>query len=83
MTEKRRPMKNITLSIDERTLETVRQYAAAHHSSVNALVRDYLTRLAAAEDRASSALSRMRKLSDESEGSIGPKNWTRSDLHDR
>ena len=76
-------MKNITLSIDEQTLETVRQYAATHQSSVNALVREYLTRLAETEDRASQALRRMRELSDESTASIGSKTWRRSDLHDR
>ena len=76
-------MKNITLSIDEHTLESVRQYAASRQSSVNALVREYLTRLAETEDQASRALSRMRELSEESTASIGPKNWRRSDLHDR
>ncbi len=83
MSSKRRLMKNITLSIDEQTLESVRQYAATRQSSVNALVREYLTRLAETEDRASKALKRMRKLSEESTASIGPQDWRRSDLHDR
>jgi len=43
-------MKNITLSVDENilatVLATVRRYAAERNSTVNALVREYLTGLA-------------------------------------
>ena len=44
-------MKNIILSVDEKVLEVVRRRAAERNSSVNALVREYLTTLAAQEDR--------------------------------
>jgi len=40
-------MKNITLSVDENVLAAVRRHAAECNSTVNALVRDYLTGLAA------------------------------------
>ena len=36
-------MKNITLSVDEKVLSAVRRYSAERESSVNALVREYLT----------------------------------------
>lgn len=48
-------MKNITLSLDEKVLAVVRRYAAEQNSSVNSLVREYLTNLAVQEDRAGSA----------------------------
>ncbi len=76
-------MKNITLSVDEKVLAIVRRQAAEQNSSVNALVRDYLTNLAAQEDRANLARSRLRELSAQSRGRLGRKTWTRDDLHDR
>jgi hypothetical protein len=76
-------MKNITLSVDEDVLATVRRHAAERNSSVNALVRDYLTGLAAHQDRAKSARARLRKLSAQSQGRLGKKTWTRQDLHER
>lgn len=45
-------MKNITLSVDENVLATVRRHAAERNSTVNALVREYLAGLPAHEDRA-------------------------------
>jgi len=43
-------MRNITLSVDERVLAVVRRQAAERKSSVSAMVRDYLTNLAAARE---------------------------------
>jgi hypothetical protein len=76
-------MKNITLSVDENVLATVRRHAAERDSTVNALVRDYLTRIAAHDGRAARARARLRRLSAQSEGRLGRKTWTREDLHDR
>ena len=76
-------MKNITLSIDENILATVRRHAAERNSTINALVREYLTGLAAHEDRAKRARARLRQLSAQSQGKLGKKTWTRENLHDR
>ena len=76
-------MKNITLSVDDDILAVVRRHAAERNSSVNALVREYLTNLAAHEDRASRARARLRQLSRQSAGRIGKKTWNREELHDR
>ena len=38
-------MKNITLSADETLIEKARDYARAHQTTLNQLVRDYLDRL--------------------------------------
>jgi hypothetical protein len=76
-------MKNITLSVDESVLAAVRRHAAEHNSTVNALVRDYLTNLAAHEDRANRARARLRRLSKQSQGRLGKKTWSREELHDR
>ena len=76
-------MKNITLSVDEKVLTAVRRYAAARDSSVNALVREFLSRISQSEDRARNARRRIRELSNRSKARIGSRSWTREDLHDR
>jgi hypothetical protein len=76
-------MKNITLSVDEDTLAAVRRHAAERNSTVNALVREYLTNLASHDNRASQARARLRQLSAQSQGRLGKKTWSREELHDR
>ncbi len=76
-------VKNITLSVDEDVLAVVRRHAGERNSTVNALVRVYLTNLAAHEDRATRARARLRELSKQSQGRLGKKTWSREELHDR
>ena len=76
-------VRNITLSVDDDVLAAVRRIAAEQNSSVNALVREYLTNLAAHEGRATRARARIRQLSKQSQGRLGKKSWTREELHDR
>jgi hypothetical protein len=76
-------MRNITLSVDEDVLAAVRRHAVDRNSTVNALVREFLTNLAAHEDRAIRARVRLLQLSKQSRGRLGKKSWTREDLHDR
>lgn len=76
-------MRNITLAVDEEVLRAVRQHAAERNSTVNALVREYLTNLARQRDRVRQARARLRELSRQSPGRLGRKSWTREDLHDR
>lgn len=76
-------MKNITLSVDDNVLSAVRRHAAERNSTVNALVREYLTNLAEHESRAARARARLRQLSKQSQGRLGKKTWSREELHDR
>jgi hypothetical protein len=76
-------MRNITLSVEDEVLAAVRRYAAERDSSINALVREYLTNLAQHQDRARHARARLRQLSKKSQGQLGKKAWTREDLHER
>jgi hypothetical protein len=76
-------VKNVTLSIDEEVLAVVRRYAAERDSSVNAIVREFLTAIAQREDRAKKARQRIRELSESSDARIGSKSWTRDQLHAR
>jgi len=76
-------MKNITLSVDERVLAAVRRVAADNGTTVNAIVREHLTRLAEHADRAALARKRIRELSEASDARIGSSEWHRDELHER
>lgn len=76
--------KNITLAVDEDVLEKVRRIASDRNTTVNALVRDYLGRLALQQDRAAKAREELVKLSQASTWDPGSdRGWTREDLYDR
>lgn len=75
-------MKNITLRIDDEILAAVRRYSAERNTSVNALVREFLTNLAG-QDRARRARIRLRQLSKESTGRLRARTRTKQDLHER
>ena len=76
-------MKRITLSVDEDVLAAVRRVAAERNSTVNAMVREYLTGIAAQEDRAKGARARLLTLSKRSKARMDKITWTRQELHDR
>jgi hypothetical protein len=75
-------MKNVTLAIDEEVLRAARRYAANRDTTVNALVRDYLTSLVAFEEKAAKARERLVELSDTSEGRMGSWEWKRGDAYE-
>jgi hypothetical protein len=75
-------MKNITLSINDGVLREVRKYAAERETTVNALVRDYLTRLAQQKSESARAREELARMSDESKGRLGPGwAWNRENLY--
>lgn len=74
-------MKNVTLSIDEQTLEAGRAYAQAHHTSLNALIRDLLAQ-AVTRDPESSVQELVRLAESHAGDSKGVK-WKRDELHER
>jgi hypothetical protein len=76
-------MKNITLAIDEKVLRQVRRYTAEHDTTVNALVREFLGNLVGQEERAAEARKRLVKMSEESEGRLGPNwKWNREEIYE-
>lgn len=74
-------MKNITLALDEATIEAGRVYAARHQTTLNGLVRDLLARAVMTDRQAS--LTEMFRLMDDYPGHSGGSHWTRQDLYDR
>ena len=75
--------RNITLAMDDEVLDRVRVIAAERKTTINGLVRDYLTRIAETEDRASRVADRIEVLRRKSRLEVGPITWKRDDLYER
>jgi metal-responsive CopG/Arc/MetJ family transcriptional regulator len=76
-------MKNVTIALDERLLRDARRIAADRSTSLNAMIRDFLTELTERESQATQARNRIVELCRASGAEVGPKAWTRSELHER
>lgn len=76
-------MRNVTLAIDESLLHEVRRIAADRSTSLNAMIREFLEELAERESKAVRARRRIVELCRGARAEIGPKTWTRDDLHER
>jgi hypothetical protein len=76
-------MKNITLSIEESTLDEVRRLAARRGTTVNAMVREHLEQLAKNHNRAKQAMKELREMSEFSKADLGKVTWTRDELYER
>jgi hypothetical protein len=76
-------MRNVTLAIEDSVLETVRKYAASQGTTVNALIREHLGRLASEHNKAARARKRLVELSRTSTAEVGPITWKREELYGR
>jgi hypothetical protein len=74
-------MKNITLALDEATLDAGRAYAQRHQTTLNALVRELLIKTVVADRQ--SAVREMFRLMDRHPGNSRGKRWTREELYAR
>lgn len=75
-------MANLTLSLDDELLQKARETALRERTSVNALVRDYLTRYVGASNRRLEALDTLDALAERSQ-SASKEPWSRDSLHER
>jgi plasmid stability protein len=73
--------KNLTLAIDDDLLDRARVIAAVKRTSVNELVREFLTRLVEQERGKDEARAALLKLIDESEADMGDWRPSRSDTY--
>lgn len=74
-------MKNITLALDEDTLDAGRAYARRHDTTLNALVRELLVKTVVADREA--AVREMFRLMDTNPGRSKGQRWTRDELYAR
>jgi plasmid stability protein len=77
-------MTNLTLAVNEETLRKARIRAMERGTSVNALVRDYLSRLAG-ESQAAEGVAEFQAAVDGAGAGSGPdgRTWTRDELYQR
>lgn len=75
-------MANLTLSLDDDILQKAREAALRERTSVNAVVRDFLTRYADSRARRLEALDALDALAESNAARTeGP--WSRESLHQR
>jgi hypothetical protein len=75
--------KNITLSVHQSTLKTVRRLAAQRDTTVNGLVRKYLEELAGQSKQRANARRELVKFIPKVRTKIGSIRWSREELHAR
>jgi hypothetical protein len=75
-------MANLTLSLDDALLQRAREAALRENTSVNALVRDYLSRYVDARSRRLQVLDAFDVVADRSNSSSQTP-WSRESLHER
>jgi len=74
---------NVTLVVEEELLLAARKIALDRKTSVNQLVREFLTSLVEEDTRKSLARARLKRALETGLVEIGAKNWTRDDLYVR
>lgn len=76
-------MANLTITVPEEILKSARKRALEQGTSVNALLRDYLTQFTGAQPTQAKAAERVLELSRKTRARRGRAEWTRDDLHQR
>lgn len=73
----------MTLTVEDDLLREARKVAVDRHTSVNQLVREYLTGLVREAGGQQAALARMDEVFRTTRVEVGGRSWTREDLHER
>jgi hypothetical protein len=75
--------RNLTLTVDEELIRAARKVALDRNTSVNNLVRGFLETIVAESGEQRAAMMHIEELFRDKPFSVGKKNWTRAELHDR
>jgi hypothetical protein len=74
--------KNITLAMDEAVLDRIRIIAAQRKTTVNGLVRDFLSGLANEDERLAETRRQLKALMENSSGRMGSDyRWNREEIY--
>ena len=76
-------MKNVTIALDESLLREARRIAAERGTTLNAMIRKILEELTERESRAAKARRRIVELCREAQAEVGPRTWSRDEIHER
>ncbi len=74
---------SLTIEVDDDILKRARLRVARENTSVNAVIREYLTAYAGVNRHRAEACERLLALSRSSKSARGGATWTRDDLHER
>jgi hypothetical protein len=75
--------RNVTLTVEDELLREARKVAVDRRTSVNQLVREFLTGLVREAGGHQAALARMDEVFRTTRVEIGQRSWTREELHER
>ena len=76
-------MANLTIAVPDEILRSARRRALEQGTSVNAILRDYLSQFAGAQSAQAAAAQRVQELSKAARSGRGKAKWTRDELHRR
>ena len=76
-------MTNLTITVPSEVLKSARRRALEQGTSVNALLRDYLSQFAGTQSSQAGVVQRVLELSRSARSGRGKNTWTRDDLHER
>ncbi len=76
-------MKNVTIALDESLIREIRRIAAERSTTLNAMIRGFLEELAERESEAVKARRRIVELCRQTHAEVGPRTWSRDELHER
>jgi plasmid stability protein len=74
---------NVTLALDDALLRKARVKAVHEQTSVNAVIREYLTAWVRDDEERGALVERARQALESSEYRSGGVSWTRDELHER
>lgn len=76
--------KNLTLAIDEELLKKAKKAAIDKNTTITALIRKHLEYISQQQEhKKQSVINELRSIYHKSKAKIGPKKWTREELHER
>ena len=75
--------RNLTLTIDEDLLRAARKLALDRNTSVNQMIREYLTAVVNDASDSKALARRFEELARQSPARIGDAAWTRDEIHER
>jgi plasmid stability protein len=76
-------MANVTLAVDDALLRRARVKAVHEHTSVNAVVREFLAAWVRDDEERRELVESARRALDAAEYRSGGAGWTRDELHER
>ena len=76
-------MANLTIALDDELLKQARIRAVEQDTSVNAVLREYLSSYVGVTSKREEAVKNLLRLSKRARSGRGRRKWTRDDLHVR